>query len=151
VHAASAWWLLERRRIYDAAGFVFNTAKALAIRRRPTPAQAPDQAPLLPSSIEDVLRLAAAAYEPGPYNQRVVFLEAADQPVALHLGSRLGWPELAAGLEIQVVPGSHTNLLEGPQAPAVAEVLSSLLTGDVRSPLNLSFSMGRRVFHSPVR
>ena len=124
VHAASAWWLLERRRIYDAVGFVFNTAKGLATRLR----QAPEKAPPLPSAIEDVLRLAAAGYDPRPYSQRVVFLEAADQPVALHLGSRLGWAELAAGgLEIQVVPGSHTNLLEGPQAPAVAQTLASLL------------------------
>ncbi len=125
VHAASAWWLLERRRIYDAVGFVFNTAKGLAIRLR----QTPEQAAPLPSAIEDVLRLAAAGYDPRPYCQRVVFLEAADQPVALHLGSRLGWAELAAGgLEIQVVPGTHTNLLEGPQAPGVAETLASLLT-----------------------
>jgi hypothetical protein len=125
VHAASAWCLLSRLRIYDAVGFVFNTAKGLAIRLR----NAPEQAPPLPSAIEDVLRLAAAGYDPRPYTQRVVFIEAADQPVALHLGSRLGWAELAAGgLEIQVVPGSHTNLLEGPQAPAVAVTLARLLT-----------------------
>ena len=127
VHAASAWWLLSRRRVYDTGAFVLNTAKDLAIRLR----EAPEQAPRLPSSIEDVLGLAAAAYEPRPYNGRVVFLEAADQPVALHLGSRLGWPELAAGgLDVRVVPGTHTNLLEGPQAPAVAETLDSLLTRD---------------------
>ncbi len=127
VHAASAWWLLSRRRVYEASAFVLNTAKGLAIRLR----QASEQAPLLPSSIEDVLRLAAARYEPRPYTQRVVFLQAADQPVALHLGSRLGWPELAAGgLDVRVVPGTHTNLLEGPQAPAVAETLASLLTRD---------------------
>lgn len=147
VHAASAWWLLSRSRVYETGAFVFNTAKGLAIRFW----QAPEPALSLPSAIDDVLRLAAAAYEPGPYTQRVVFLEAADQPVALHLGSRLGWPELApGGLDVRVVPGNHTNLLERPHAHAVAETLASLLARDGLSQRARAANAGRDGVPAPV-
>lgn len=147
VHAASARWLLSRRRFYDTGAFVFNIANDLPVRLR----QAPEQAPHLPSSIEDVLRLAAAGYEPRPYTQRVVYLQAADQPVALHLGSRLGWRELAAGgLDLRVVPGNHTNLLEEPHAPAVAEALASLLTRENLSQRAHAANAGRDGVPAPV-
>jgi amino acid adenylation domain-containing protein len=132
VHVSSALWLLSRGRLHDTGTFVWNTAKGLAARLR----KAQEQTPHLPSSIdspasiEDVLRAAAAVYEPQPYAQRMVFLQAADQPVALHFGSRLGWPDLAAGgLDVRVVPGNHTNLLVRPYAIEVAATLTSLLFG----------------------
>jgi thioesterase domain-containing protein len=125
VHVSSAWWLLSRGRVFDTIAFVFRTAKGLAGRLR----QAPAQTPTSPASIEDVFRLAAAGYEPQLYTQGLVFLQAADQPVALHLGSRMGWPELAGGgFEMRVVPGDHSSLLEWPHAVAVADALGDLLT-----------------------
>jgi amino acid adenylation domain-containing protein len=116
VQAAAAWWLLSRGRLFDAGSFVLSTAKDLAARfwhahqpsrqaprtlkHAPQPLAQAQQPPVHarqplpraqePSSIEGVLRLAAAGYEPRPYPRRIVFLQAADQPIALHLGSRLG-------------------------------------------------------------
>ena len=43
VHAASAWWLLSRRRVYDTGAFVFNTAKGLAIRLRQETSKPPSK------------------------------------------------------------------------------------------------------------
>ena len=129
VHAASAWWLLSRGRVHDTCAFALTTAKALAARASHTPARTtPPAEPVGPTPIREVLRLAGDCYQPQWYPGRIVFLEAADQPIPLHLGSRLGWTELAGGgLDVRAVPGSHATILEPPNAAAVAESLMELL------------------------
>jgi len=130
VHAAAIWWLLSRGLIYDTGAFLVTTVNGLATRHRQVSlAPSPVPSSPLPSSIEEALRLAGAAYQPQRYGQRVVYLQAADQPIALDPGSRLGWRELAAGgLDVRVVPGTHHNLLDDPRA--IAEVLAGLLADD---------------------
>jgi len=132
VQIDAAWWLLSRGRVHDTSAFLFNTAKDLSARLRPARKQtlAPHAAPL-PTAIEDVLRLASAGYKPLPYPHRIVYFQAADQPIALHLGSRLGWADLSGeGLDVRVVTGDHANLLQHPHAHAIAEMLAELLTRD---------------------
>ena len=106
---------------------VLMLATAKHVDATPLPASAP-------SSIVEVLSVAAAGYEPQPCNQRIVYLQAADQPIALPLGSRLGWADLAkGGFDVYVVPGDHVTLLDPPYAAAVAEALGGLLTCDTQS------------------
>ena len=124
VHLAAAWWLLSRGRLSSALAFLASTTRDLATRAVRRPAQ---EQPA-PESIQDVLRRALAAHRPQPYPGRVVFFEAADQPIALHLGSCLGWAELAGGgLDLRVVPGDHSTLLQQPNAAVLAATLAALL------------------------
>ena len=134
IHVAAAWWLLSRGRVRDTGAFISQTIKDLTVRFLPARKQAPPSLPAIPSSIEEVLRETAASYEPQPYNQRIVFLQGADQPIALHLGSRLGWADVAkGGLDLYVVPGDHASLLHRPHAATVAETLGGLLACDPQS------------------
>ncbi|HSM76571.1 MAG TPA: thioesterase domain-containing protein, partial [Bryobacteraceae bacterium] len=124
VHASKAWWLLARGRVLDSFAFILSAMQDVVVRLRP--AESGGAAPA--ASIEQVLRLAAFAYEPQPYRGRIVFLQAAGQPIALQLGSRLGWPEYAIGdFDVRIVPGDHINMLAGSNSAAVAEVLTDVL------------------------
>jgi thioesterase domain-containing protein len=73
--------------------------------------------------------VAAAGYRPRrPFPGRIVFIQARDEPNALHLASRLGWAELAErGLDVRLARGYHANLLDREHAPAVAEDLRAIL------------------------
>ncbi len=128
VQLAAWWWLMERGRLRKAYAFAWNAVKDIATR----PWRASVEAP--PASIGDVQLLAAAGYRPRPYPGRILFLQARDQPMALHLASRLGWDKLAGrGFSVHLVPGDHGNLLDGAHAAAVAEVLQAALAEAVEA------------------
>jgi amino acid adenylation domain-containing protein len=121
VHLGRTARLLARGRFRDAWRFVGDTARGLAARIRPAPADTP----AAPPSIADVFRIAARAYAPRLYPGRIVYIEAAEQDLPRRFGSRMGWTELAqGGLEVCAVPGQHTQLLEPPTLPAVLKALS---------------------------
>jgi thioesterase domain-containing protein len=131
IHIAATSWLLERGRYREAVAFILNTGIDLATRRF----RAGSEAAVNPSasitqalSITQVLDLAAATYQPPPYSERIVYLQAADQPIALELGSRLGWSDWTVrGFDVRHVPGTHTTLLEPPHVAAVALALADFL------------------------
>ena len=129
IQAAAVWWLMSRGRFFDAGQFVFNAAKDVATRTTGRPSEQAAE-----RSIEDVLRVPASRYQPRTYSGGMIYLQAEDQPIPLHLGSRIGWEGLATGgFELRVVPGTHNNLLERPQVAAIAAVLSEFLAAHGRA------------------
>lgn len=118
---AVLWRLIERGRYREAWAFALKVAKDVATRPWRVPVERPSE------SIWDAQWVAAAGYRPRPYAGRILFLQARDQPGA-HLASRLGWDKLAErGLDLRLVAGEHSNLLDGGNAAAVAEVLRAAL------------------------
>jgi thioesterase domain-containing protein len=62
-----------------------------------------------------------------------VFLQGADQPIALHLGSRLGWKQFAqGGFDVHIIAGDHATLIERPNAAATAEKLARVLSHETQ-------------------
>jgi amino acid adenylation domain-containing protein len=130
VQLSALTWLLSRRPLRDAVRFLFNSVKDLSPRTLDPQPQPPSTSPL----IEQILQIAASQYQPGTYSARLVYVQAADQPIALHLGSRLGWSELAEeGFDIHVVPGDHADFLSREQGIAVAKILDELLSKSARA------------------
>lgn len=126
IHLAAAWWLLAHRGLRITFQFLATTAKGFAAGLRHQPAGARTT----PHTIPDMVRLAVSSYQPEPYPGRIVYFQAAEQPIALGLGSVLGWRERAAGgLDIRVVPGEHAAILREPNAARLANELARLLAG----------------------
>jgi thioesterase domain-containing protein/acyl carrier protein len=120
-HGAELWRLIERGRFHEACAFVFHVTKDVATRPWRTPVERPAE------SIWDAQWVAAGGYRPRPYAGRLLFFQVDGQPQP-QLASRLGWDKLAErGLDLRLMPGDHTNLLDGAHAAAVAEVLSASL------------------------
>jgi amino acid adenylation domain-containing protein len=119
-HLAVLWKLLRRGRYRDAGAFALKVTTDVATR----PWRPRDGMPA--EAIWDAQWAAAAAYRPRPYDGRVLFFQARDQP-GQDIGARLGWEKVARRLEIRYVPGDHEDLLQGPNAAAVAEALSEAL------------------------
>ena len=62
---------------------------------------------------------AVEQYVPRPYAGRVTLLRAAETPVVTP-DPTLGWGELAAGVDLLVVPGTHTSMLYEPEVRELA-------------------------------
>ena len=136
VQFSASWWLLSNGRVADAGAFVADTAKDLASRfLASSPPSAAAPAPLL----WDLLTRAGARYEPPACPGRILYLQATDQPIALHLGSRIGWEELAlSGLDVRLVPGAHGSLLHDPNVSATAQALAGFLDCEPAYPAALA-------------
>jgi amino acid adenylation domain-containing protein len=64
------------------------------------------------------------AYEPRPYPGRVALFRARALPVSSLHTSDLGWSRMAkGGIEINIVPGSHENILREPYVHGLADAL----------------------------
>jgi amino acid adenylation domain-containing protein len=82
---------------------------------------------------KDYIRYAEAhwqallAYQPQPYAGRVVLFRARKQPL-LSLDPSLGWDRLAQeGVAVNVIPGTHENMLEEPNVHILAAELEACL------------------------
>ncbi len=64
------------------------------------------------------------AYEPRPYSGRVALFRARALPVSRLHSPDLGWSRMAKGaIEINIVPGSHENILREPYVHVLADAL----------------------------
>src|SRR5690348_5518938 len=65
---------------------------------------------------------ACRAYAPAPYPGRVVLIQARSQPMLRIQERDLGWRGVAAGgVDVQIVPGNHDNLIDTRQVSSVAK------------------------------
>lgn len=86
------------------------------------------------SGITQVLAQAGAAYEPAPYEGRLVFFQSARQAPGVGAGTLLGWKEVArGGLDVRVIPGDHLSILAPPNADALARALAEFLEEQARA------------------
>ncbi len=66
--------------------------------------------------IERVHYRALAAYEPRPYQGRIVLFRGSDQPADTREADTLGWANsVRGGIEVIELPGNHNNLIEQPE------------------------------------
>ncbi len=72
---------------------------------------------------------AGADYVPGRYPGRVTLLRTRAQPLLCSFDPSCGWGDLAEGVEIRMVPGSHENIFMEPDVQSLAEHLKTYLAG----------------------
>jgi acyl transferase domain-containing protein/thioesterase domain-containing protein len=71
-----------------------------------------------------------AAYNPKPYDGKVLLLYARRQPLGIHLDPTLGWNGLLAGeLQVQEVPGFRQNMLDEPNVGTLASAILNAVHG----------------------
>jgi phthiocerol/phenolphthiocerol synthesis type-I polyketide synthase E len=64
------------------------------------------------------------SYDPGPYDGRVAFVRATNQPSGVQPDPTLGWGPLLKGeVELYEIPAFHGNIIHGERTAMVAEVL----------------------------
>ena len=64
------------------------------------------------------------AYDPGPYDGRVAFVRASNQPLGVQPDPTLGWGPLLKGeVEMYEIPAFHGNIIHGERTELVAHVL----------------------------
>ena len=69
-----------------------------------------------------------AAYDPKPYDEKVVLLYAARQPLGIQMDPTLGWGEFLTGdFQTIEVPGFRQNMLDEPNVDVLATVLLDTL------------------------
>jgi len=76
---------------------------------------------------------ASRAYSPQPYPGTVTLFRAKDQPRVGYRDPRLGWGKLAAEVEVQVVPGSHTSLIAEPHVRELGAKLRTCIHRALRA------------------
>ena len=79
--------------------------------------------------VREVNMRAFRIYEPKVYSGRVIYFWCTEMMIRPYMDNRLGWDAVAeSGLEVHVVPGSHTGLLDiEPHTRLLAEELNKCL------------------------
>jgi thioesterase domain-containing protein/acyl carrier protein len=79
-------------------------------------------------NLEQILYVAARAYQPQPYPGCVVLFRCAERPVQPNWGGQSGWNELVAGgLEVYEIPGNHKTIFLEPNVDILASKLRTCL------------------------
>ncbi len=66
-------------------------------------------------NLEESYRKAYKAYDPQPYQGKIVVFRAMEAPPGYQLAPKLGWDKIAKdGVEIHKIPGDHTSIMESP-------------------------------------
>ncbi len=70
----------------------------------------------------------ASRYSPRPYEGPITLFRAHDVALVYqHMGPRLGWDEVLPQLNVVEVPGTHDNMVRGPNAHVLASLLEDVL------------------------
>jgi thioesterase domain-containing protein/acyl carrier protein len=80
------------------------------------------------SAVDEANLKSVAKYVPRPYSGRIVMFLASMAAHRACYDARLGWADVAVnGLEVQLIPGNHTNMMESSNLPALAAKLKTCL------------------------
>ena len=78
------------------------------------------------STVRQANKRASRRYVPKPYSGPIALMWASDRPERCP-DPRLGWGDLAPGLEVHTVPGDHITMLAEPHVQVLAERLNACL------------------------
>jgi thioesterase domain-containing protein len=76
---------------------------------------------------------ASRSYKPDPYPGTLTLFRAQRQPPMGYGDPQLGWGKLAADIEIQPVPGTHTSLTSEPHVITLAAKLADCIERAARA------------------
>src|SRR5262249_10771562 len=96
------------------------------LARRRADGTGPGAAAGRPTRLREVYRSIAARYDPGPYGGLVTVVWPSEDPVAPSAASD-AWRELAARVDLRVVPGTHITCLTD-HVRSAAELLGHCLS-----------------------
>ena len=76
---------------------------------------------------DSIVHPAFSQYEPQPYPGRIVLLQSSEWPKSPYFDFKLGWEDLAGGIDFYRIAGDHAYLFDEPNVEAVAGVLKNYL------------------------
>jgi aspartate racemase len=79
---------------------------------------------------DSIVHPAFSRYEPQPYAGKITLLQSSEWPKSPYFDFKLGWDDLAGGIDFHRVPGDHAYMFDEPNVNAVAALLQAHLEPD---------------------
>ncbi len=76
---------------------------------------------------DSIVHPAFSLYEPKPYPGRIVLLQSSEWPKSPYFDFKLGWEDLAGGIDFHRVAGDHAYMFDEPNVEEVAQLLAAHL------------------------
>jgi amino acid adenylation domain-containing protein len=76
---------------------------------------------------DSIIHPAFSQYEPQPYPGKIVLLQSSEWPKSPYFDFKLGWEDLAGGIDFYRIAGDHAYLFDEPNVGAVAQTLENYL------------------------
>jgi len=76
---------------------------------------------------DSIIHPAFSLYEPKPYAGRIVLLQSSEWPKSPYFDFKLGWEDLAGGIDFYRIAGDHAYMFDPPNVELVAETLDTYL------------------------
>lgn len=74
---------------------------------------------------DSIVHPAFSLYEPKPYPGRIVLLQSSEWPKSPYFDFKLGWEDLAGGIDFYRIAGDHGYMFDEPNVEAVAQTLDA--------------------------
>jgi surfactin family lipopeptide synthetase A len=76
---------------------------------------------------DSIVHPAFSLYEPQPYPGKIVLLQSSEWPKSPYFDFKLGWEDLAGGIDFYRIAGDHAYMFDEPNVEAVAKTLDAYL------------------------
>jgi aspartate racemase len=76
---------------------------------------------------DSIVHPAFSLYEPKPYPGKIVLMQSSEWPKSPYFDFKLGWEDLARGIDFHQIAGDHAYMFDEPNVFAVAQVLDGHL------------------------
>jgi len=76
---------------------------------------------------DSIVHPAFSQYEPKPYPGKIVLMQSSEWPKSPYFDFKLGWEDLAGGIDYYRVAGDHAYMFDEPNVEAVAQTLDGYL------------------------
>ncbi len=76
---------------------------------------------------DSIVHPAFSQYEPQPYPGKIVLLQSSEWPKSPYFDFKLGWEDLAGGIDFYRIAGDHAYMFDEPNVEAVAQTLDVYL------------------------
>jgi aspartate racemase len=76
---------------------------------------------------DSIVHPAFSQYEPQPYPGKIVLLQSSEWPKSPYFDFKLGWEDLAGGIDFYRIAGDHAYMFDQPNVEAVAQTLDAYL------------------------
>jgi aspartate racemase len=80
---------------------------------------------------DSIIHPAFSLYEPQPYSARIVLLQSSEWPKSPYFDFKLGWEDLATGIDFYRIAGDHAYMFDEPNVEAIAQTLETYLRNSV--------------------
>jgi thioesterase domain-containing protein/acyl carrier protein len=74
---------------------------------------------------DSIVHPAFSLYEPKPYPGKIVLMQSSEWPKSPYFDFKLGWEDLARGIDFHQIAGDHAYMFDEPNVELVAHVLES--------------------------